>query len=213
MTSPFESGGLAQLFATPVFTFALRSPAELLGRVEGRLRELHASDRRPGALSRPGLWQSPGDLHRDPAFAELYAVVQAGAEACLRLLALDCTLAVSELWGNISSRRDALHEHTHPNNFLSGILYVRMPAGAGATVFQDPRPQARVLRPTVLRDNPLNSVEFALSARPGTLVFFPAWLAHEVRPSETDAERITVAFNLMVKGRLGSPGLLASSEV
>ncbi|MBM4363377.1 MAG: 2OG-Fe(II) oxygenase family protein [Deltaproteobacteria bacterium] len=213
MTSPFESGGLAQLFATPVFTFALRSPADLLARVEARLREVRAGDRRPGALSRPGLWQSPGDLHRDPAFAEVHAAVQAGAEACLKLLALDCTLAVSELWGNISSARDALHEHTHPNNYLSGILYVRMPEGAGATIFQDPRPQARVLRPTVVRDNPLNSTEFALNGRAGTLVLFPAWLTHEVRPSETDAERITVAFNLMVRGRLGSPGLLASSEV
>lgn len=210
MSSGIERGSLSQLFATPVWSFRPRDAGRLADDAAAFLLTLRAKagPEAPGAL-----WQSPPDLHQAPELAPVVAVVEEAARAALSVLQMECRLAITGLWGNVGGRDASLHEHTHPNNYLSGIFFVRMPPGSGATVFQDPRPQVRVLRPRTLKDNPLNSLEYEYLGTPGNLLLFPAWLAHGVRASRADDERITIAFNLMVTGPLGERGLLSYSEV
>lgn len=59
----------------------------------------------------------------------------------------------------------------------------------------------------------MNSLELEYTATMGTMLIFPAWLEHGVRASRTDAERITIVWNQMVRGALGSRELLAYSEL
>ncbi len=47
--------------------------------------------------------------------------------------------------------------HSHRNNFLSGVYYVRVPPGAGSINFYDPRPQAGVIRPPAVALTPENT--------------------------------------------------------
>lgn len=210
MSSGLERGSLSQLFATPVWSFRPRDADSLAESAAAYLLTLRAK----AGPSAPGeLWQSRPELHREPELASVVRVIDEAARAALSVLQLDCELGITGLWGNVGGSSASLHSHTHPNNLLSGIFFVRMPEGSGATVFEDPRPQARVLRPRVLKSNPLNSLEFEYLGTPGTLLLFPAWLEHAVRGSRIDSERITLAFNLMVKGPLGDPSLLAYSEV
>ena len=213
MASTIEGGSLSQLFATPVWSFRATGGAELAAGAEARLRALRDRDTRWDAGGRPAYWQSHDRLHEDPGLAGVTALVDEAARAAVKLLEVECTLRITSLWGNIGGAGRALHEHTHPNNFLSGVFYVRVPPGSGATSFKDPRPQARVLRPRALRDNPLNSSEFRYEGAPGALLLFPAWLEHGVEANRSPEERITLAMNLMVKGPLGSREQLAYSEV
>jgi len=213
MPSPFESGSLASIFATPVWSFKPAGGVAIGERLAGYLRELRDADPRGRAGGSAGVWQSRDDLHRTEDLAELVSIISDASRAALSLLQVECTLKITGLWGNISRGQSALHEHTHPNNYLSGVFYARMPEGAGAIAFKDPRPQTRVFRPRTLRDNPLNSLEFECAATTGTLLLFPAWLEHGVRPSRTEDERITIAWNLMITGPLGSHEELAYSEL
>jgi uncharacterized protein (TIGR02466 family) len=212
MASSFETGSVSQLFATPIWTFKPRNAAALATQLEAKLRSLRDADPRWKKDSR-GLWQSRDDLHEHPDLQGLVALIHEASAAVLKLLEMQCQLRITGLWGNIGRHTDFLHEHTHPNNFLSGVVYVKVPPNSGATSFKDPRPQTRVLRPRVLRDNPFNSSEFQYVGAPGTVVMFHSWLEHSVTPNETDEDRITVAFNLMVTGPLGSRELLAYSEI
>ena len=41
--------------------------------------------------------------------------------------------------------------HQHPNNFLSGVYYVRTPEDADTINFHDPRSQTSILRPPVVK--------------------------------------------------------------
>jgi uncharacterized protein (TIGR02466 family) len=211
MSSLIASGNTAQLFATPIWSFRPVEAEALARRVAERVREVRR--REPGAGASSYTWQSSPELHLEPAFGDLAAVIAEAARAIAAVLAWDCELALTSLWGNVSGAGEPLHAHTHPNNLLSGVFYACAPEGAGATSFSDPRPQARVLRPKVLRDTPLNSTEFRYRPTEGTLLLFPAWLEHAVTTSSSAGERITVAFNLMVKGPLGEKRLLAYSEV
>jgi len=214
MSSLIESGTLAQLFATPIWTFKPKNGAALAESVSERVRALRRADAgASGGAHVPTVWQSGPNLHGDPAFEDLTLLIAEASRSVLSLVAYDCELALTGLWANVSGAADSLHEHSHPNNLLSGVFYASVPDGAGETAFKDPRPQARVLRPRIVRDTPLNSVEFRFRGTPGTLILFPAWLEHGVTRSTSSTERITVAFNLMAKGPLGSRELLAYSGV
>jgi uncharacterized protein (TIGR02466 family) len=211
MASSFETGSLSQLFATPVWSF---QPLRARALIDALVPFLHALRDSDGTTPKgSAIWQSRGDLHRLPELAELCALAQDAAASACALLQLNCTLKLTGMWGNISRGSAALHDHTHPNNYLSGVFYLRMPHGAGAIAFKDPRPQTRVLRPDVRAETPLTALELEYAASEGTMLLFPAWLEHGVRPSASNDERVTIAWNLMISGPLGSHGQLAYSEV
>jgi uncharacterized protein (TIGR02466 family) len=211
MASSFESGTVNQLFATPVWAFRPLGAAALAEQLAAQVLALRVADPQPAAAG--DHWQSRDDLHQADALAPLVALIDEASRAVRALLQVACELSITGMWANVTRGSGALHEHTHPNNYLSGVFYLRMPAGAGAIAFKDPRPQTRILRPRTLADNPWNALELEYPAAAGTLLMFPAWLEHSVRPSRTGEERISVAWNQMIRGPLGSRELLAYSEL
>ena len=68
--------------------------------------------------------------------------------------------------------------HHHPNNFLSGVYYVQVRAGADAINFHDPRPQTAIIRPPVTELSAENVDQVVVGVKDGTLLLFPAYLEH-----------------------------------
>lgn len=110
---------------------------------------------------------------------------------------------ITSCWANVSQIGEGHRAHVHPNNILSGVYYAQAPGGCGEIVFDDPRPQAKVLIPSTIQNTPLNTHEFRVQPKPGMLVMFPSWLAHRVTVSKCKEERISIAFNIMLRGKLG----------
>ena len=81
--------------------------------------------------------------------------------------------------------------HSHPNNFLSGVYYLRTPAGADTINFHDPRPQTGVIRPPVQALTAENTDQVVVRVEDGTLLLFPAYLAHSVDANASTEERVT----------------------
>ena len=88
--------------------------------------------------------------------------------------------------------------HSHPNNFLSDVYYVRVDAGADHINSHDPRRQAAVIRPPVVELTAENTDQVVVRVRSGTLLIFPSWLEHSVDANPNPAERISVSFNVML---------------
>jgi uncharacterized protein (TIGR02466 family) len=210
MSSSFQSGTVNQLFATPVWAFRPMDAEALAQRLASYVLARRTAE--PAAAQASDHWQSRDDLHGAAELAPLVALIDEASHAVRSLLQIACELSLTGMWANVSRGAAALHEHTHPNNYLSGVFYARMPEGAGAIAFKDPRPQTRILRPRTLAENPLNALELEYPATTGTLLVFPAWLEHGVRPGRASEPRITIAWNQMVRGPLGSRELLAYSE-
>ncbi len=140
----FAKAEVVQLFPTCVWEYELSSAAdlnrELLTAIEG-LRASTASRSRES-----GTWQSVGDLHSRPEFKDFMEVVIAAASGILEYLKIPSEgIVVTNCWVNVNYQGYAHHRHTHPNNLLSGVYYVKIPPGSGKIVFEDPRPQAGVL--------------------------------------------------------------------
>ena len=87
--------------------------------------------------------------------------------------------------------------HSHPNNFLSGVYYVRTRPGADTINFHDPRAQASVIRPPVVELTSENTDQVVVKVIDGTRLLFPAYLPHSVDANASEGERVTISFNLM----------------
>ena len=87
--------------------------------------------------------------------------------------------------------------HDHPNNFLSGVYYLRTQIGANTINFLDPRSQTGIIRPPVAELTAENTEQVVVRVKDGTLLLFPAYLRHSVDANASKEERISISFNIM----------------
>jgi uncharacterized protein (TIGR02466 family) len=154
-------------------------------------------------------WQSEPALHRLPELADLVSSIHRATQGVLRFLKIGAeTFEITGCWATVLAGGAQHRLHTHPNNFLSGIYYVRAPAGADTVNFHDPRAQTAVIRPPVTALTAENTDQVVVSVKSGTLLLFPSYLPHSVDATACDEERISVSFNIMFTAfteRLSTP--------
>jgi uncharacterized protein (TIGR02466 family) len=138
-------------------------------------------------------------LHCSEDFAPLVTLIEDLARGVREFLLIgDCgPLKVTGCWANLNAPGVAHAMHSHPNNFLSGVYYVRVPAGADTINFHDPRPQTGVFRAPVSALGAANTDQVVVRVAPGMLLLFPSWLAHSVDANRSSERRVSVSFNLM----------------
>ncbi len=143
-------------------------------------------------------WQSEKDLHHLDEFRGLVACIHDAAESVLDFLKIgDGAFEITGLWANTNPKGAAHPVHSHPNNFLSGVYYVRTHEGADTVNFHDPRSQTGIIRPPVMELTAENTDQVVVKVSDGTLLMFPSWLPHSVDASGSDETRISVSFNVM----------------
>lgn len=143
-------------------------------------------------------WQSQQRLHERQEFRRLADCVLTTAQGVLRFLRIGYDdLEITGCWASVLARGAAHKYHSHPNNFLSAVYYVRTHPGAEHINFHDPRTQAGVIRPPVTELTAENTDQVVVPVMNGTLLVFPAYLAHSVDETASDEERISLSFNLM----------------
>jgi uncharacterized protein (TIGR02466 family) len=154
-------------------------------------------------------WQSGQALHEREDFRELVACVHRGSTSILRFLRIGYdALEITACWATVLAKGGAHRIHSHPNNFLSGVYYVRTQPGADSINFHDPRRQTGVIRPPVVELTAENTDQVVVKVRNGTLLMFPSFLEHSVDANTSEEERVSVSFNVMFSAfteRLSKP--------
>jgi len=193
----FANTAVLSFFPTPLWVFDLpeaearRINAEIIGRLD------RIASPRPAPEDDLSL-QTDHDFHRHPEFAGLQRYVMKAVEGALSVLHVKAEGA--EITGccvNVSPPGIRHHEHTHPNNYLSGVYYLRIPPGGDSINFHDPRPQAHVLSLPAAKGTPFTMSLMTVAAQAGRMILFPAWLRHSVEPNRGSGERISLSFNIM----------------
>ena len=119
-------------------------------------------------------------------------------------------LEITGMWGNTLRKGEAHPPHTHSNNILSGVYYLKSGKNSSPIQFFDPRPQATVLRP---RNKPNwdNASIVQFDAIQGLGYVFPSCLMHWVPPTED--ERISISWNIIVRGNYGEVNTLQNAYI
>jgi uncharacterized protein (TIGR02466 family) len=108
-------------------------------------------------------------------------------------------------WANINRKGNSNRPHCHPAAYWSGVYWVDDGGVAedssvgGSFEIADPRGVAPLMHAPHLRfavkDCMGDGHGLSLAPRAGTMILFPAWLVHSVRPYAGDRSRISVSFN------------------
>jgi len=194
MDAPSGTGEVIRLF--PTFVWKSHLPRD----AHAAIRDAIMSELRAGLseVAEGEVWQSRRGLHTLPSLAPLVGHLRAAVEQVLGFLKVgDCAFELTGCWANVAAPRAALQMHNHPNNFLSGVYYVQVQAGADTINFHDPRAQTAIVRPPVTELTAYNTDQVVVRVEAGTLLVFPAWLLHSVDANASDAPRISVSFNAM----------------
>jgi len=194
----------------PSLVWKTRIESGLRDAMCARILKALADMRRDAPSLEPGQgWQSAQDLHEHEAMRELVSCIEHSAASVLRFLRIgtkECE--ITGCWATFLAPGASHKLHNHPNNFLSGVYYVRTGEGADTINFHDPRRQASVIRPPVAELTAENTDQVVVRVSDGTLLLFPSYLEHSVDANRSDDERISISFNLMFSSfaqRLSKP--------
>ena len=171
-------------------------------RAEHKLRLLQKSGQGTTDLT---AYVTPDDIWKLGEFKELVELIMKESNEVLNFLRIKRdSHYISNMWANITHPNHRHHLHIHPNCLLSGILYVKAPKDCGPTVFEDPRPAARIFEPQHTEFTAYNSNRFTVAAETGRMLIWPSFLLHAVEAGrcKTDEDRIVIAFNVMIRATI-----------
>ena len=120
-------------------------------------------------------------------------------------------IEITGMWGNILKPGETHPPHTHSNNFLSRVFYLESDAETGI-IFSDPRPAADVLVPRKKTKTNENSNLLSYISKQNRLIIFPSWLVHWVPINKSKRDRISISFNVQIKGQVGEHHEFQSAE-
>jgi uncharacterized protein (TIGR02466 family) len=110
-------------------------------------------------------------------------------------------------WYNVNRRYNYNSAHMHPESYLSGVYYIKVPADSGRIVFDRPQTEADrmtfqtqwLLNNSIIVNNPRINTEHWFVPEEGMLLMFPGHLTHSVEQNlsaDEDDRRISLSFNL-----------------
>jgi len=192
-----ENSDVVSLFPTLVWKIQLQ--AEVHEPIDAAALGLLHSLRQGLPELKPGeAWQSGHALHRREELRELCDCVSRAAASVLQFLNIgERAIEITGCWANLYAPCAAHRAHSHPNNYLSAVYYVRTWPGADSINFHDPRSQTGVIRPPVTELTAANTDQVVVRVSNGTLLVFPAYLHHSVDANASGEGRVSVSFNLM----------------
>jgi len=113
----------------------------------------------------------------------------------------DVTPYITQSWLNWTEKNQYHHKHSHPNSFLSGVLYISAEENKDKITFFNDEYEQIKLYPKEW--NLYNSNSWFFNIKQGDIIIFPSSLSHMVQQTEGDDTRISLSFNTFLKGKIG----------
>ncbi len=109
---------------------------------------------------------------------------------------------ITQSWLNYTETNQYHHKHAHPNSLVSGVFYINCHEEYDKIKFFNDRYQ--IIKPEVKDYNIWNSETWWFSVKTGDVILFPSSLTHMVETKEGTNTRISLAFNVFIKGKIGN---------
>jgi uncharacterized protein (TIGR02466 family) len=110
---------------------------------------------------------------------------------------------ITQSWLNYTETNQYHHKHKHPNSLVSGVFYINCHEELDKIkFFRDD--DYKMIKPETKDWNLWNSETWWFPVKTGDIIMFPSSLTHMVETKEGNNTRISLAFNVFIKGTIGS---------
>jgi uncharacterized protein (TIGR02466 family) len=109
---------------------------------------------------------------------------------------------ITQSWLNYTETNQYHHKHAHPNSLVSGVFYINCHEEYDKIKFFNDT--YRTIKPEVKEWNMWNSESWWFFVKTGDIILFPSSLTHMVETKQGDNTRISLAFNVFIKGTVGN---------
>jgi len=109
---------------------------------------------------------------------------------------------ITQSWLNYTETNQYHHKHAHPNSLVSGVFYINSDDKFDKIKFFNDK--YKTIKPEIKNWNIWNSESWWFSVKTGDIILFPSSLTHMVETKEGTNTRISLAFNVFIKGTIGS---------
>ena len=110
---------------------------------------------------------------------------------------------ITQSWLNYTETYQYHHRHEHPNSLVSGVFYINCDEKFDKIKFYK-KDIYSIIKPEVKDYNIWNSETWWFPVKTGDVILFPSSLTHMVETKEGDNTRISLAFNVFIKGTVGN---------
>jgi uncharacterized protein (TIGR02466 family) len=109
---------------------------------------------------------------------------------------------ITQSWLNYTETNQYHHKHSHPNSLVSGVFYINCNEEFDKIKFF--KNDYQTIKPEIKEYNFWNSESWWFPVKTGDIILFPSSLTHMVETKQGDNTRISLAFNVFIKGTLGN---------
>jgi uncharacterized protein (TIGR02466 family) len=109
---------------------------------------------------------------------------------------------ITQSWLNYTETNQFHHKHAHPNSLVSGVFYVNCHEELDKIKFFNDT--YKTIKPEIKDWNLYNSESWWFTVKTGDIILFPSSLTHMVENKEGTNTRISLAFNVFIKGNIGN---------
>jgi uncharacterized protein (TIGR02466 family) len=120
-------------------------------------------------------------------------------------------LYITQSWLNFTEPGQFHHSHNHTNSLVSGVFYFNADPEVDRILFF--KTGHIMIVPEVKELNPYNSTSWWFPVGTGGLIMFPSQVQHSVEHTQSRDTRISLAFNVFIRGQVGSSKNLTALEL
>ena len=108
---------------------------------------------------------------------------------------------ITQSWLNYTEETQYHHNHAHPNSLVSGVLYLNSDPEFDKIIFI--KNVYHAIKPSIKEYNLWNSDSWYVPVKTGDILLFPSSLTHMVESKKGSNTRVSLAFNVFIKGEIG----------
>ena len=110
-------------------------------------------------------------------------------------------IQVTNSWISKLNAGEAADSHDHTNSMFSGVIFLTTPEGSSELIFN--KNQYKMIEPDIDSWNMYNSSIYKVTPQQGTICIFPSDLVHYVPRGTNLTPRMSLSFNIFIRGLFG----------
>jgi len=115
---------------------------------------------------------------------------------------------ITQSWLNYTETNQFHHKHSHFNSLVSGVFYINCEEETDKIKFFKDKEHQSTFKPEIKEWNLWNSGSWWIPVKTGDIIMFPSSLTHMVENKEGTSTRVSLAFNVFIKGTIGDSKML-----